>query len=112
MEKGKRLKELYQPDLLLVKVFWQMPPIPLLQQVGGGCEWLWGTIHSIHNKNRKEVKRDHRTEGTCMEQLTTVLLGTAEMTDCLRDQLVVTIGNLTGNLLPNEGPRVVPATLT
>lgn len=48
-----------------------------------------------------------------MEQLTTALLGTAEMTDCLRDQLVVTIGgNLTGNLLPNEGPRVVPATLT
>lgn len=73
----------------------------------------WGTIHSVHNKNRKEVKRDHRTEGTCMEQLTTALLGTAEMTDCLRDQLVVTIGgNLTGNLLPNEGPRVVPATLT
>ena len=82
--------------------------------MGGGCEWLLGTIHSVHNKNREEVRRDHRTEGTCMEQPTTPLfvLTTAERTDSPRDQSVAIGGNLTGNFLPNEGPRLVPATLT
>ena len=79
--------------------------------MGGGCEWLLGATHSVHD-NRDEIKREQRTEGTCMEQPATPLSVTAEMTDSPRDQLGAIGGNRTGNFLPNEGPKFGLATLT
>lgn len=59
------------------------------------------------HKKRGEVKRDDRTGGTCMEQLTLPSFGVAKMTESPRDQLGAIAGNLTVNFLPMKGPGMV-----